>query len=78
MQVPFFCDDEDTPNTPKADAVFVPRENPRALVIRPTENWPSRASSEKAPPLKNGSTPVHENGKILSSLSAFLWWDQVN
>ncbi|XVF53232.1 hypothetical protein PTKIN_Ptkin05aG0083300 [Pterospermum kingtungense] len=77
-KVPFFSDDEETPNTPKADAVFIPRENPRAMVIRPTENWPSRASAEKASPLKNGSTPAHENGKILSSLSAFLWWDQLN
>ncbi|XWS38102.1 hypothetical protein CRYUN_Cryun19dG0101800 [Craigia yunnanensis] len=63
-KVPFFSDDEETPSTPKADAVFIPRENPRALVIRPTENWPSRASTEKASPLKDASTPVHENGKI--------------
>lgn len=79
MQVPFFTDDEETPSTPKADAVFIPRENPRALVIRPIENWPSRTSAEKASPLKAASTPVpHENGKILSSSSAFFWWDQVN
>ncbi|KAK6250875.1 hypothetical protein SCA6_004880 [Theobroma cacao] len=63
-KVPFFSDDEETPSTPKADAVFIPRENPRALVIRPTENWSSRASAEKASPLKDASTPVHENGKI--------------
>ncbi|XWS48698.1 hypothetical protein CRYUN_Cryun13aG0098700 [Craigia yunnanensis] len=63
-KVPFFSDDEETPSTPKADAVFIPRENPRALVIRPMENWPSRASAEKASPLKDASTPVHENGKI--------------
>ncbi|XWS50219.1 hypothetical protein CRYUN_Cryun12cG0069900 [Craigia yunnanensis] len=63
-KVPFFSDDEETPSTPKADAVFIPRENPRALVIRPTENWPSGASAEKASQLKNASTPVHENGKI--------------
>ncbi|XVF10251.1 hypothetical protein REPUB_Repub07fG0166700 [Reevesia pubescens] len=60
-KVPFFSDDEDTPSTPKADAVFIPRENPRALVIRPTENWPSRVSVEKASPLKDAPTPVHEN-----------------
>ncbi|KAK8283996.1 hypothetical protein V6Z12_D08G130700 [Gossypium hirsutum] len=63
-KVPFFNDDEETPSTPKADAVFIPRENPRALVIRPTENWPSRASVEKVSPLKDASTLVHENGKI--------------
>ncbi|XVF12811.1 hypothetical protein REPUB_Repub08aG0152200 [Reevesia pubescens] len=63
-KVSFFSDDEETPSTPKADAVFIPRENPRALVVRPTENWPSRAPAEKASPLKDASTPLHENGKI--------------
>ncbi|TYH28025.1 hypothetical protein ES288_A02G112600v1 [Gossypium darwinii] len=63
-KVPFFNDDEETPNTPKADAGFIPRENPRALIIRPTESWPSRASAEKASPLKVTSAAVHENGKI--------------
>ena len=62
MQVPFFSDDEE-PSTPKADALFIPRENPRALVIRPTEQWPMRASAEKASASKDISTPVHENGK---------------
>ncbi|KAG6688088.1 hypothetical protein I3843_11G106400 [Carya illinoinensis] len=63
-KVPFFSDDEETPSTPKADALFIPRENPRALVIRPMEQSPLRASAEKASPLKDISTPVHENGKI--------------
>ncbi|KAK8503846.1 hypothetical protein V6N13_021628 [Hibiscus sabdariffa] len=62
-KVPFFSDDEETPSVPKADAVFFPRENPRSLIIRPTENWPSRASAEKGSPLKHASAPVHENGK---------------
>ncbi|XP_022157427.1 nuclear pore complex protein NUP98A-like isoform X2 [Momordica charantia] len=61
-RVPFFSEDEETPSTPKADALFIPRENPRALVIRPTDQWPSRASLEKASPLKD--TAVRENGKI--------------
>lgn len=59
-QVPFFNDDEETPSTPKADALFVPRENPRALVIRPLEQWHSISSAEKT---KATGTPVHENGK---------------
>ncbi|XP_050268788.1 nuclear pore complex protein NUP98A [Quercus robur] len=63
-KVPFFSDDEETPSsTPKADALFIPRENPRSLVIRPIEQWPMRASVEKASPLKE-STLVHENGKV--------------
>ncbi|KAA3475918.1 nuclear pore complex protein NUP98A-like isoform X2 [Gossypium australe] len=63
-KIPFFSDDEETPCVPKADAVFIPRENPRSLVIRPTKSWPSRASAEKASPLKDASTPPHENGKF--------------
>ncbi|CAK7357516.1 unnamed protein product [Dovyalis caffra] len=59
-KVPFFSDEEETPSTPKADALFIPRENPRALVIRPMDQWSSRASAEKASPL-NASAPVHEN-----------------
>ena len=58
MQVPFYSDDEDTPTTPKADALFIPRENPRALVICPMEQWPAKACSEKA-------STATENGNIL-------------
>ncbi|XP_057966767.1 nuclear pore complex protein NUP98A isoform X2 [Malania oleifera] len=60
-KVPFFSDDEETPSTPKADALFIPRENPRALVIRPMEQWPSRANAEKAASLKDTPTEAHEN-----------------
>lgn len=62
--MPFFSDDEEAPSTPKADALYIPRENPRALVIRPLEQWPSRASTERTTPSKPKST-VHENGKWL-------------
>ncbi|KAF2298073.1 hypothetical protein GH714_011107 [Hevea brasiliensis] len=57
-------DEEETTSTPKADALFIPRENPRALVIHPTDQWPLRANAEKASPLKDASTPVYENGKL--------------
>ncbi|KAH6792597.1 Nucleoporin autopeptidase [Perilla frutescens var. hirtella] len=60
-KVPFFNDDEEAASTPKADALFVPRENPRALVIRPLEQWHSRSSAEKT---KTAGTPLHENGKL--------------
>ena len=63
LQVAFFSDDEDTPTTPKADALFIPRENPRALIICPVEQWPGKAS-EKASTFKDRSIPVNENGKI--------------
>lgn len=64
MQVPFFSDDKDTATTPKADALYIPRENPRALVICPTEQWSTKAHSEKTS-LSDRSTAVNENGNIL-------------
>lgn len=63
FQVPFFSYDEEMASTPKADALFLPRENPRSLVIRPAEQWPSKSSAEKAFPFKDAS-PIHENGKL--------------
>ncbi|XP_011004364.1 PREDICTED: nuclear pore complex protein NUP98A-like isoform X3 [Populus euphratica] len=62
-KVPFFSDEEETPSTPKADALFIPRENPKALVIRPMDQWPPRASADKASPV-NASAPVHENENL--------------
>ncbi|XP_015073322.1 nuclear pore complex protein NUP98A isoform X1 [Solanum pennellii] len=69
-KVPFFSDDDETPSTPKADALFVPRENPRALVIRPLDQWPSRGGVEKVSPSKHMSIPVHENGKTAEVVCA--------
>nr|CAB3451274.1 unnamed protein product [Digitaria exilis] len=46
-KVPFFADDEESPATPKADAFFIPRENPRNLIIRPIEQWPLRSETDK-------------------------------
>ncbi|XP_077217735.1 nuclear pore complex protein NUP98A-like isoform X2 [Tasmannia lanceolata] len=69
-KIPFFSDVEEEPSTPKADALFIPRENPRALVIRPMEQWPSRVSTEKQFLSRDISTPIHENGKIPGESSA--------
>ncbi|CAH2047407.1 unnamed protein product [Thlaspi arvense] len=55
-KVPFFGDEQENSNTPKADAFFIPRENPRALFIRPVEK-------EKSAPPMNGPSPLQENGK---------------
>ncbi|KAF5192240.1 Nuclear pore complex protein nup98a [Thalictrum thalictroides] len=60
-KVPFYYDDEEVPSTPKADALFVPRENPRALVVCSSEKWPSRASVEKPSPVKSTHDSVHKN-----------------
>ncbi|KAM0885559.1 hypothetical protein ACQ4PT_030277 [Festuca glaucescens] len=46
-KVPFFADDEESSVTPKADAFFIPRENPRSLIIRPTDQWPSRSAVDR-------------------------------
>lgn len=71
-KVPFFTDDEETPSTPKADALFIPRENPRALVIRPLEQWPPKTNVDKSSPLKDTSSPTHENGKTSEAVSISL------
>ncbi|KAE8649301.1 hypothetical protein Csa_014696 [Cucumis sativus] len=68
--VSFFSDDEETPSTPKADALFIPRENPRALVIRPTDQWPSKANLDKSLPSKG--TSVRENGKVAERTSSAI------
>ncbi|XP_040385271.1 nuclear pore complex protein NUP98A [Oryza brachyantha] len=48
-KVPFFADDDESPATPKADAFFIPRENPRNLIIRPIDQWPSRGTVDRQP-----------------------------
>lgn len=63
LQVPFFIDDQETPSTPKADALFIPRENPRALVIHPMEQWSGRANGETRYPSKD-ATHAHETGNL--------------
>ncbi|TVU19575.1 hypothetical protein EJB05_35731, partial [Eragrostis curvula] len=47
VKVPFFDDDEESPATPKADGFFIPRENPRNLIIRPIDQWPSRSEIDR-------------------------------
>nr|GFA50073.1 nuclear pore complex protein NUP98A-like [Tanacetum cinerariifolium] len=62
--VSFFSDEEETTRTPKADALFNPRENPRAFVIRPLETWPRKASAKKP---KGVSSPAQTNGEYTES-----------
>ncbi|KAL6571208.1 hypothetical protein OROHE_002851 [Orobanche hederae] len=69
LPVAFFNDDEETPSTPKADALFVPTENPRALVIHPLEPWHSRSGMAKT--MASG-TRVHENGKVRQDVYNFV------
>lgn len=78
LQVPFFSDDEDTPTTPKADALFIPRENPRALIICPVEQWPGRASEKTS--FKDRNISVNENGNIflIECISVLSYLSKMN
>ncbi|KAL3499127.1 hypothetical protein ACH5RR_041859 [Cinchona calisaya] len=66
-KVPFYNDDDETPSTPKADALFIPRENPRALVIRPVEQRQPRRSIENSTPTKYTSSVTHENEDLVEN-----------
>ncbi|KAL6905951.1 hypothetical protein ACP4OV_003552 [Aristida adscensionis] len=55
-KMPFFADDDESPAKPKADAFFIPRENPRNLIIRPIDQWPSRSGIDKQSILKDSAT----------------------
>nr|GEW39871.1 nuclear pore complex protein NUP98A [Tanacetum cinerariifolium] len=60
----FFSDEEETTRTPKADALFIPREYPRALVIRPLETWPRKASAKKPKgEYTQSASTSHQNGR---------------
>ncbi|XP_042407914.1 nuclear pore complex protein NUP98A-like isoform X1 [Zingiber officinale] len=76
-KLPFFADDE-TPSTPKADALFIPRENPRALVIRPVEEWPPRSTLEKGSISKYGTKSADENAVGMPSAPAYKELDEGN
>ncbi|XP_021301889.1 nuclear pore complex protein NUP98A-like isoform X2 [Sorghum bicolor] len=69
-KVPFFADDEESP-TPKADAFFIPRENPRNLVIRPIEQWPSRRETDRQSTLKNATDLNKYEGKSFDYSTGF-------
>ncbi|KAI6706917.1 hypothetical protein NL676_009879 [Syzygium grande] len=58
QRVPFFYDGDNTPSKPQADALFIPRENPRSLVIGP-EYWP--AKEQKPSPLKKTSPYANDD-----------------
>jgi nuclear pore complex protein Nup98-Nup96 len=68
--VSFFSDGDDVPSTPKADVMFVPRENPRALFIRQSDQSPVTPSAVKrTPDIREMSTPVQANG-----ISLYVFW----
>ncbi|KAL9236506.1 hypothetical protein vseg_011167 [Gypsophila vaccaria] len=58
-RVAFFSEEDEAPSTPKADALFIPRENPRTLIIRPIDQWPKSS-------VKEASMLMYDNGKTTS------------
>ncbi|KAH9611606.1 hypothetical protein KSS87_007789 [Heliosperma pusillum] len=58
-RVAFFSEEDEAPSTPKADALFIPRENPRSLIIRPIDQWPKSS-------MKEASVKVYENGNAFA------------
>lgn len=67
IQVPFFSDNEGLPTAAKGGAVFFRRENPRALVVLPAEQWPQRSDTEKMSQLVHASLHVYKNGECIFS-----------
>ncbi|CAK9154997.1 unnamed protein product [Ilex paraguariensis] len=63
-KVPFFSSDEETFSTSRGNALLVPRENPRAFILRSSEQWLLRANAEQLPTLNHQSYHVYENGNI--------------
>eukprot|EP00249_Psilotum_nudum_P023544 c28918_g1_i2 orf=482-3577(-) len=61
-KVSFFSDSEETSNIPKADALFVPRENPRALFIRQPDRLPITHANANLN-AEEVATPVKRDGK---------------
>ncbi|GJS39835.1 retrovirus-related pol polyprotein from transposon TNT 1-94 [Tanacetum coccineum] len=73
MQVSFFSDEEETTSRPKADALFIPRENLSALVIRPLETWPGNASVDKPKgEYTEFASTSHQNGRHTDNGNALM------
>lgn len=67
IQVPFFSNNEGLPPAAKGGGVFFRRENPRALVVLPAEQWPQRFDTEKMSQLVHASLHVYKNGECIFS-----------
>ncbi|KAF3794417.1 Nuclear pore complex protein, partial [Nymphaea thermarum] len=63
-KVSFLTDEEETPTTPKADALFIPRENPRALIINHRKQWPSVPPMKQSQLDKQLGSNENENCKL--------------
>ena len=72
FQVPFFNDDETAAASPKADALFIPRENPRSLIIHPIEQWPFRSNTEKKSMSKDSTANGNGKGNYFASFGLYM------
>lgn len=59
-KVSFFSDGEETHNASKADALFVPRENPRALFIRQQPDHSPSSPASAGLKIRDIATPVKQ------------------
>lgn len=62
MQMSFLTDNEETSSMPKADAFFIPRENPRALIINHAKQWPFAPAIKQNELDKQWAPNENENG----------------
>ncbi|CAM6041648.1 unnamed protein product [Sphagnum compactum] len=63
-KVSFFSDADEVLTTPKADLVFIPRENPRALFIRqPDQTSLTPRTSKSTTDVRDIAMPVQGNGE---------------
>lgn len=65
IQVAFFNDAQKTPITPKKEAPFLPRSNPRAFISGLYEELNPKANSNDTSFKKNASGNTYENGRCL-------------
>ncbi|CAN6467465.1 unnamed protein product [Victoria cruziana] len=66
----FLTDNEETSSMPKADAFFIPRENPRALIINHAKQWPFAPAIKQNELDKQWAPNENENGKLIDDGSA--------
>ncbi len=64
LQVSFFSDGDEVLTTPKADLMFIPRENPCALFIRqPDQTSLTPRTSKSTTDVRDIAMPVQGNGE---------------
>jgi hypothetical protein len=75
-KVSFFNDNEEAPSTPKAHAMliqrenmFTPRENPREIFIRQTDQSPASVASKPTKNMMEMAIPIIDNRTLTNDKS---------